>query len=194
MSNQINAHEHVEEFSSLVAACFTLNFIIGTGFLALPWAFYRAGPVLSTLGLGAACTIATVSGNYLLASMARASSLKYYKFSAFEDTEIGEETHLLKKKLRDEEEKLIVGEKKIEIPELCQIFLGSWGFYVYAISILLYVYGCLWSYSSVFSSSMSALLPLTHDSYPIYCVLFALIVIPMSFMKLSEQVVSVKIF
>jgi len=186
--NENYEDEQVKEFSSLVAACFTLNFIIGTGFLALPWAFYTAGPVLSTIGLGLTCAIASVSGNYLLATMARAECLKYHKFRAFEDTEIGEETYLLKENLQNEEKPLIIGDKKIETPELCQIFLGSWGFNAYAFSILLYIYGVLWSYSSVFCSAMSALLPLTQDSYPIYCMLFAMIVVPMSFMKFSEQV------
>ena len=187
--NQNQVNERVKEFSSLVTACYTLNIIIGTGFLALPWAYYKSGLVVSTLGLSFTCAIATITGNHLLATMARAECVKYHKFKAMEEAELGESSYLLKRNLHTKEA-LIVGDKKIETPELCQMFLESWGFYAYACSVLIYIYGVLWSYSSVFSNSMSTLLPLTNNSYPIYCMVFAVIVIPMSFMKFSEQVVS----
>jgi len=94
----------------------------------------------------------------------------------------------------DEGESLIVGEHKIDLPELCQIFLGEWGFNAYAIAILCYSYGFLWAYASVFGSAMATVLPLGDiDSYPLYILLFALIVVPMSFLELSEQV-TVQVF
>lgn len=38
-------------FSPFVAFCFTINYILGTGFLTLPWAFVQGGVLLSTLTL-----------------------------------------------------------------------------------------------------------------------------------------------
>eukprot|EP00978_Attheya_sp_CCMP212_P037967 scaffold183646_cov57-Attheya_sp.AAC.2 len=62
-------------FSPLVCACFTLNYIIGGGFLSLPWAFYEGGLLLSSLTMVMICTIANLGCDYLLSAMARANLL-----------------------------------------------------------------------------------------------------------------------
>ena len=38
-------------FSPLVAFCFTINYILGAGFLTIPWAFVQSGLVLSSIML-----------------------------------------------------------------------------------------------------------------------------------------------
>lgn len=48
-------------FSPFVAMCFTVNYIMGTGFLTLPWAFNSAGIGLSLVVLGGVCLISDIS-------------------------------------------------------------------------------------------------------------------------------------
>ena len=55
--------------------CFTVNYIMGTGFLTLPWAFNSAGIVLSLITLGCVCLISDVSKDYILETMSRADAL-----------------------------------------------------------------------------------------------------------------------
>jgi amino acid permease len=50
------------------------------------------------------------------------------------------------------------------------------------------MYGFLWAYSSVFGNAMSQLLPLGFtDDYLVWLAIFAIIVLPMSLLNLSEQ-------
>ncbi len=42
---------------------------------------------------------------------------------------------------------LIVGEQRIEMPQLCNIFLGARGQQCYLVSISLYIYSSLWAYA-----------------------------------------------
>ena len=61
--------------SPFVCACFTLNYLIGTGFLTLPWAFEVSGILLSCVTMALTCLVCNVASDYLLASMARADAL-----------------------------------------------------------------------------------------------------------------------
>ena len=62
----------------VVAACFTLNYIMGTGILTIPWAFHDAGVVLSCLSLTIVCLLGIMSSAYLLSAMTRAEALNEY--------------------------------------------------------------------------------------------------------------------
>jgi len=66
-------------FSSVVAICFTINYIMGTGFLALPWAFVQGGLISSTIALLLIAVIADISKDFLLETMARAEALESLK-------------------------------------------------------------------------------------------------------------------
>eukprot|EP00957_Ditylum_brightwellii_P206220 15347405-Ditylum_brightwellii.AAC.1 len=62
-------------FTPFVAVCFTLNNIIGTGFLLLPWAFVQAGIALSVITLTLSTFIADLCVVYELETMARAEAM-----------------------------------------------------------------------------------------------------------------------
>jgi len=70
-----NVEEDEEGFSPLVAFCFTINYILGTGFLTIPWAFVQSGLVLSTLVLLLSAIISDMAKDYLLETMARAEAM-----------------------------------------------------------------------------------------------------------------------
>lgn len=59
-------------FSPFVAFCFTINYILGCGFLSIPWAFVQSGLVLSSILLIMAAVTSDVAKDYVLETMARA--------------------------------------------------------------------------------------------------------------------------
>lgn len=72
------SYDHVEPaegFSPFVAFCFAINYILGTGFLTIPWAFVRGGLFLSTLALVGMGLVSDVVKDYLLETMARAEAM-----------------------------------------------------------------------------------------------------------------------
>mmetsp|Transcript_1961 Transcript_1961/g.3031 ORF Transcript_1961/g.3031 Transcript_1961/m.3031 type:complete len:584 (-) Transcript_1961:611-2362(-) len=257
--------------STLGCACLTFNYLIGTGFLTLPWAFERAGLVLSIGGVVLLCFVANVASDYILSAMARAEALTVYmechgmnggeKMNLDELSSIAKEnnsalnettallqkidhnmiippvildhdygfheeidtlnlsehgsllenvptwkkevTSVLSARRREESfdsndfdmkcnRKLLVKDRKFELTELCQIFLGDRGLQLYGMFVVLDTYGFLWAYGSVFGAAMAHTFPIESDfeSYHIYVVLFAFIVVPMSFLELSEQAVA----
>ena len=67
--------EPQQGFSHFVAICFTVNYLIGTGFLTIPWAFERGGIVLSLITLMMVAAVSNITKNYLLSAMALAEAL-----------------------------------------------------------------------------------------------------------------------
>jgi len=62
-------------FSPLVGFCFTINYILGTGFLTVPWAFAQGGLALSAVVIVAVGMLSDVAKNFLLETMARAEAM-----------------------------------------------------------------------------------------------------------------------
>lgn len=81
------------------------------------------------------------------------------------------------------------GQHRYEITELCHIFLNDTGLRIYGLFVALDCYGFLWAYASVFASAMAHSFPVlgVDSDYHLYVAGFALIVVPMSFLELSEQ-------
>ncbi len=50
-------------FSPIVAFCFTINYILGAGFLTIPWAFAQSGLVLSSIMLVLSAVGSDISKN-----------------------------------------------------------------------------------------------------------------------------------
>lgn len=64
-----------EGFSPFVGFCFTINYILGTGFLTVPWAFTQGGLALSTVVIIAVGFCSDMAKNYLLETLARAEAM-----------------------------------------------------------------------------------------------------------------------
>jgi len=64
-----------EGFSPLVAFCFTINYILGAGFLTIPWAFVQSGLVLSSIMLIIAAVGADIAKDFMLETMSRAEAM-----------------------------------------------------------------------------------------------------------------------
>ena len=66
---------HEGQLSPFVCACFTLNYLIGTGFLTLPWAFETGGIFLSSVAMALTCFVSALAADYILNACARADAL-----------------------------------------------------------------------------------------------------------------------
>ena len=88
---------------------------------------------------------------------------------------------------------------KAELPELCRMFLGKRIALFFVGTLSLDLYGLTWSYASIFASGLADMLPITKASnadtdYYIYIGIFAAVVVPMSCMNLSDQVLVQLVF
>ncbi|KAL7525093.1 hypothetical protein ACHAWF_002682 [Thalassiosira exigua] len=85
-----------EGFSPLVGFCFAINYILGTGFLTVPWAFVEGGLVLSTMSIVAVGLCSDVAKDFLLEAMARAEEM------------LDDRMHWIKRRPGDEERERLV--------------------------------------------------------------------------------------
>lgn len=216
--DESSSHNEKKEptFSFGVTVAFTLNYIIGTGFLTLPWAFYQSGNILGLFVLGTITIFAIASALMLLEAMARAEA--YANMSNNFGSIIGDRNYhslpnigikndsqdftALRSTKSNHSEPFhdhsfdlhVVGDTKYEVTELCKIFIGKQSVRLYTALLSLYLYGSLWAYSTVFANSMAMRVPLSNQpgtaqaSYGAYLLIFSIIVVPSSMIELSEQV------
>lgn len=199
-----------EGFGFAISVALTLNYIIGTGFLTLPWAFFASGTVLATVVLFFVALMAVCSALMILEAMARASALScisphqvnvkaYPNYSAIStaDTSFNfsnsctsmEDEHMGPTNGSKRSDVLWqVGKRRIEIVELCDLFFPVGRPYFICI-ISISMYGALWAYCTVFANALATTLPLFGDySYYFFLFVYSLVVVPMSCLELSEQV------
>jgi amino acid permease len=81
---KVNNHDLIDEdryevnFPFWITVAFTLNYIIGSGFLTLPWAFESAGILLGIMILLLFGFFSTISVCFILETMARADKLDHF--------------------------------------------------------------------------------------------------------------------
>jgi len=206
-------------FSFYVAACFTINYVIGTGFLALPWAFNEAGIVLSLITLLLVAVASDMSKNMLLEAIAVADTLVKVRSAQGEPllsggrsigSRVQENISLLPVQstpspasaAEDEEDDkftsphMMVGARHFEVTELCELLLGRVGRNIYLLAASIYLYGALWAYASVFSNALAAHVKLDFISsdedvnYILYLCVFAVAVVPLTCMEMEEQIMT----
>ncbi|KAF0720262.1 Aste57867_449 [Aphanomyces stellatus] len=183
----------VRPYGVLITLAMILNTLIGTGCFGLPYAFASAGIGLTStlLLLGTLGSLVTV--NYTLEAMARAEGILAAKSSSptnsSQTTSIP--THCLTY-------------RRINFSSIGKIFAGSVGYNVVQVSLLLYSFGSLWSYASIFASSTASMFftYALHDSCDVYStaasaacvhsyyvsmVLFSALVVAFVLMDMGEQ-------
>jgi amino acid permease len=164
----------VEGFSFIVAVALAVNFAMGAGFLSLPWAFHKAGILLSIGVMALVAVVLFVAILFNLEAMARAEVIDHlHKTRTPGNTLTGN---------------WIVGSERYEVSDLCSIFMGKWTKFAFLFLLSIYSYGTLWSFCAVFSKAMSSTFPLGDYSYEIYLIVYALIVIPLTCMDVTEQI------
>jgi hypothetical protein len=139
---------HTLSFYETVA--FTVNYVMGTGFLTIPWAFYQAGTALSLATITVMVVPAFLAILFVLEAMARATVVfsEERLYAVSQTYQPVENEHKMKhwknffgsrngkdvspRSTRSAPD-LLVGNKKVEITELCGVFLGRSGKISYTI-------------------------------------------------------------
>lgn len=87
----------------------------------------------------------------------------------------------------------ILNRRKIELVELCAIFLGERATKVYLVCVLANLYGTLWVFSTVFGRAVASYMNnfgVTDSStqFVVSLIILAVIVIPSSLLNFKDQV------
>ena len=153
--------------------CFTINVIMGSGFLGVPSGFLRSGLILGPAILVVVSLMQWIAACHLAKIASRANALLVEKnasatltptltpFAQLQDP-------LLKKlnghgpaTVQERPPSLQVpSHTSYEIMMLTRLLLGRWAERISMVSAALYMVGCLWSFISVFASSLAATIPL----------------------------------
>jgi hypothetical protein len=244
-------HEEAS-FGFWVSVSFTVNYIMGCGFLGIPKVFTEAGLILSPIFIVIFGFLMNVTKDYLLEAMGNAevlgnlseifgnvlqnppsvssnvsvassSSMSNSMSSSLVEEDKKETTSSVVKSssnssdnakivqevlIPSKENKLVTTSRKFEVTELFSFLMGPQSQFVYMILLSMYLYGSLWSYTSVFASSFSANVPLpfqvSSNSAPGTCIVgsdgcqshflfwllvFALVAVPCACLELKEQVI-----
>jgi hypothetical protein len=204
-SQEHQRHEPRGQFSFVVTLAFTLNYIIGSGFLTLPYAFSQVGCILGVIGLSLLTIFAVSAASFVVESMARADYLKenmleeeilnelkgegrtQFRGNNYQSITTADSERMVTTFEVDgpDQRLLSVGKHHFEMTDLCKKFLGSTGLNVYVGFVTLYFYGTLWAYSTVFASSFHSAFGV---SYEFFLVVFACVVVPCTMLDLTEQV------
>ena len=179
-------------FTPFVAMCFTVNYIMGTGFLTLPLAFSEAGIMLSVVALGLVCFLSNVSKNYILEAMCRANALASPRKTDTSPTESSSSSYGAAEtsRLVPATTSQRVSTRKFEIVEMCTLFLGGNARRAYMATLGLYMFGTLWVYTTVFGHAMAStvqVVGVVETDYLIWVAVFAVVVVPLTCMELREQ-------
>ncbi|OQR98708.1 hypothetical protein ACHHYP_08273 [Achlya hypogyna] len=129
----------VKTYGSVVAVAMTLNYMVGTGCFGLPYAFATAGIGLTSIFLIVGFLGALITMNYTLEAMARAEGV-----IATSKTSGAMPEHRLTY-------------RKIDFSVIGEIFAGRTGYSIVQGVLVLYCLGSLWSYASIFASSVASI-------------------------------------
>eukprot|EP00455_Lapot_gusevi_P012607 TRINITY_DN1601_c0_g1_i3.p1 TRINITY_DN1601_c0_g1~~TRINITY_DN1601_c0_g1_i3.p1 ORF type:complete len:523 (-),score=75.63 TRINITY_DN1601_c0_g1_i3:41-1609(-) len=186
-------------YTPFVAYCFSVNYILGVGILGLPWGFVAAGWLLGPLLLVVVTIASFISVMFILDAMSRAQgicSVVEASKGPFKPT-FHPSSPTSRYKLTDE---------KREMNELVGILLGGPAQRLYEATVCIYLVAALWSYTSVFASALASRIPVSFlndgntcdvyaagagsgcfELYLFYAVIFAVVVVPLTTLDLSEQ-------
>lgn len=142
----------------------TINYLLGTGFLVLPWAFYTCGLAYGISILFIITLLSVQSTRFVL-----------------ESVEIGYN-------LQCDQLNVEIDLKQVEMSKLFKLFLGKCGNTIYLVAVTASTYSCLWALSTVFANSMTSLISCGEYSYYIYLFIFSCLVVPICCYDVTEQI------
>ena len=187
-SNNNDAAINQHGVSTIVGSAFVINYLLGTGFLCLPYGFEEAGLVLSSMTLVVVLFVTDITKSYVLTAMALAEGIrsKAPTTISYGSVDKKDETAAM-----SDLEAYQIMETKFEYAELVRIFLGKVAESIYIVSVSLTQYLCLWGYTQIFASAMAVQFPISDDltsDYTLYTFAFASLAVSLSCLNLNEQI------
>eukprot|EP01084_Bolivina_argentea_P037300 68981_1 len=202
----------IHYYSGKVAYAFALNFCLGVGVLGLPDQFNKTGFILAPIILFIVSILAFLNTVWILDTSARAEGLM--RLMIIDDNQNIEENDttpsLLMAQLKGDtnmykiEPEFEITNRKFEVNQLVGMFLGRKLRRIYEFMTICHVIGACWSYTSVFGSAFAREIGIPFISnkcdisgsdddvqcdqlYLFYVAIFAVLVIPLSIVDMSEQ-------
>lgn len=184
--------------------CLSYNYFIGTGLLALPWAFARTGVAIGIfivllfgvyMYLGIYVLIAVIQRTKVLIYLDELSpEAKFRIASEDHNEEVDESEKLIMQKQPEltitlaELYKVHDVDRRFEMTELCHRYLGSGLFGFFVFNHTLFLFFSLWVYAATFANTMETLLPMNDISYAYkgYIAIFAVLVVPASLVEFTD--------
>ena len=167
------------KFSPWVAGALSINYIIGSGFLLLPWVFSQVGVVLALtiFALTAIFSFASVSfivnstylahelSDKLLPSISSGNLMDRIQPSSSSSASVGigigrrSEYGSIESGQPVSQDKCDINNQlaMVEMTDLCDFYLGNPGKVVYLLQLCLFLYGSLWAYAGVFAVTLSSI-------------------------------------
>ncbi|CAI5729896.1 unnamed protein product [Peronospora destructor] len=174
------------QYSPYVAYAFTVNYILGVGSLGIPYAFYRAGLIMSNIMIVLVTLLSYMTVMWVCESVARAREAFVLTFRLDETSALRSFTYSSR-----QASVAVEYEDFPEVTQLCDRFLGPVGSKMYQISLLGLMYGGLVGYSQVFVNTFLTQVDHIGDwqlSSVHAAIVFACIVLPLSCSDLTEQI------
>jgi amino acid permease len=185
---EVGNYESEKGFFWPVALAFCVNYVIGTGFQALPYASQEAGLVPTVIILLIATTFAFISSNWQLEVCARAAVVWNFQNPEHKHLNASKviDKHsdpLVSKSIQsdhegefhpsdpdsEDEKEWLVSDKIFEVTELCKMFVGNWLSQVYTIVIIVYMFGSLSAYTVVLGVTLVYVVPFPGLTSPDEC-------------------------
>lgn len=180
-------------FGFWTAVAFTVNYIMGCGFLGVPQAFVASGILLGPLTILTFGYLMNLTKDFVLDAMARTEAITKLRRGEVTLSQLSEEQYLVN------------SSRTFEVSDLFGLLVGPRARTACMLVLSAYMYGALWAYSTVFASSFTANVALPWFNGGLTCnverdggecvklflcwlAVFALLVLPLSCMELKEQI------
>ena len=155
------------QYNVLIGYFYNLNFILGTGFLGIPFTFYNAGIVSSLLTLTLLSVSGCITALWMLEILGRTRVLNKLRGGTAREALINENSE---KCLFDSNDNIytISQKRKFEMTEICEIMFGIPGKIIFIIIMIIYSSLTLWSFTAVVGTSWATNIPF-NDSVVVEC-------------------------
>ncbi|OMJ74345.1 hypothetical protein SteCoe_26734 [Stentor coeruleus] len=155
---------------------YTINSIIGSGMLAIPWAYSEGGWLLGVLSQIFTTTFTLILSYHQIQIMSRIEVLcnlskrgyriipvKPSQFLARtfpEDFIVSDKGYKEEEELLEIKDKPVISQVRFDLCEMISVLLGKSGAVLFGISLSLSIYGALVAYCSIFASSLASTIPI----------------------------------
>ena len=186
------------QFNAIIGYFYHVNFIMGTGFLGIPFSFYYAGVVPGVITLTLLSITGCITSLWMLESMARTNAL----IENCEEVDQQENIHGINYEISEI--------RKFELAEIGEILFGLPGKIFNFTVVTIFILITLWSYAAVAATAWSINIPihtsvlaecsqtdytltyfpkdvLCFNLYRVCLLVFGVIVMLLSLMELEEQ-------